>query len=260
METPSLFARTTEGATVEQLPGGGWRLSIPAGPAGRYRWAQLDDYLHLARRSFLWQAPLALDVYARVSAAGLAGTWGFGLWNDPFNASLGVGGTARRLPAVPNTAWFFHASPANYLSLRDDQPASGFLAAVFSAPNLPALALLPALPALPLLAWKVTARLLRRLAGRLVRDQAARLEVDPTAWHAYRMEWHHDRVRFLVDGETVFESHLSPRGRLGLVLWIDNQYAAFPPDGHLQAGTQASPEPAWLELAGIQTGRLDSGN
>ena len=252
MDTPTLFPRTTPGAAVERVPDGGWRLSLPAGPAGRYRWAQLDDYLHLPRRSFHWQAPLALEVRARVSAAGLPGTWGFGLWNDPFNASLGLGGSARRLPALPNTAWFFHASPANYLSLRDDQPANGLLAGVFSSIRLPALALLPALPALPLLAWKVTARLLRRLARQVIHDLAASPEIDPVDWHAYRLEWLKHQVRFQVDGETVFESRLSPRGRLGLVLWIDNQYGAFPPDGRLQAGTQASPEPAWLELDQIR--------
>jgi hypothetical protein len=43
-----------------------------------------------------------------------------------------------RLPALPNTAWFFFASPPNYLSLRDDLPAQGALAAVFRSPRLPA--------------------------------------------------------------------------------------------------------------------------
>ena len=80
------------GGVVELLPDGGQRLSIPAGAAGEYRLAQLDDTQHLPRSEFRWQSPCILELRARVSAADLPGTWGFGLWNDPFSASLGVGG------------------------------------------------------------------------------------------------------------------------------------------------------------------------
>src|SRR2546427_795796 len=41
---PELRPRTTRGAQVETIAPGHWRLTIPAGPAGRYRLAQLDDY------------------------------------------------------------------------------------------------------------------------------------------------------------------------------------------------------------------------
>src|SRR5512144_3136865 len=114
-----LIPRTTSGAQVVRLTSGGWRLEIPAGSAGRYRLAQLDDYSNLPRRAFPWQAPLSLSLRARASQSSLPGTWGFGLWNDPFALSLGFGGE-RRIPALPNAAWFFFASAPNYLSLRDD--------------------------------------------------------------------------------------------------------------------------------------------
>jgi hypothetical protein len=39
---------------------------------------------------------------------------------------------------------------------------------------------------------------------------------------------------------------------LGLVLWIDNQYAAFPPTGRLRIGSLLNPESAWLELADVE--------
>jgi len=220
---------------------------IPSGPAGRYRWAQLDDYLNRSRRDFGWTAPFELCLKARVSARALPGTWGFGLWNDPFNASLGIGGTARRLPALPNTAWFFYASPPNHLSFRDTHPAQGLLAATFRSPLWPAWLLAPAVLALPLAAWNPTARLLRRAASRLIQEDAIRLDLDPTAWHSYHMAWEGERVRFAVDGVPVFETPVSPRGRLGMVIWIDNQYAAFPPDGRLKFGTLACGEEAWLE-------------
>jgi len=114
----------TPEASVTPLKVGAWRLEFPPGPQGRYRLAQLDDYSHQSRKSFPWQPPVTLSLQARVSAPALPGTWGFGLWNDPFSLSLGFGG----------------------------------------------------------------------------------------------------------------------------VLWIDNQYAAFPPDGRLSYGTLASPESEWLEI------------
>src|SRR5574340_602353 len=159
----SLQPLTSRGASIEALPGGGFRLSVPAGPAGKYRVAQLYDTKGLRRRELLWQVPFQFKLKARVSAANLPGTWGFGLWNDPFSASLGVAGGARKLPALPNAAWFFHASPQNYLSLRDDLPGSGFLTAVFSSPLTSAVLLSPAILALPLLAWRPAARLMRRI-------------------------------------------------------------------------------------------------
>ena len=83
-------------------------------------------------------------------------------------------------------------------------------------------------------------------------EDAAALSLDPTAWHAYALEWQADGVRFEVDGAVALETAQVPRAPLGLVLWIDNQYAAFPPQGTLRFGTLANPEPAWLELAEIE--------
>jgi hypothetical protein len=242
----------TRGARVEYLSQDVWRLEIPAGPARRYRLAQLDDYGHLPRRAFRWRPPLDLALEARASEALTPGTWGMGLWNDPFGMAILSGAEMLRLPVLPNTAWFFFASSPNYLSLRDDLPAQGGLAATFSAPNLPPPTLLPAGLALPLLAFPPTTRWLRRLARRWVRQDACRLEIDPTQWHAYRLQWLAERVRFWVDETLVLESAVVPRPPLGLVLWVDNQYAALPPDGRLRLGTLANPQPAWLEFTGLR--------
>jgi hypothetical protein len=242
----------TREARVERLSQDVWRLEIPAGLARRYRLAQLDDYGRLPRHAFRWRPPLDLALQARASEALPPGTWGMGLWNDPFGMAILSGAEVLRLPALPNTAWFFFASPPNYLSLRDDLPAQGGLAATFSAPNLPPLLLLPAGVALPFLALPPTTRWLRRLARRWVRQDACRLEIDPTQWHAYRLQWLAERVRFWVDEVLVLESAAVPRPPLGLVLWVDNQYAALPPDGRLRFGMLANPQPAWLEVAGLR--------
>lgn len=232
-------------------------MEIPAGPEGVYRLAQLDDHMDQPRSAFPWQPPLRLELRARVSAEGLPGTWGFGLWNDPFSAGFGVSGMARQLPLLPNTAWFFYAGQPNYLALRDDHPAQGFLAAVFNAPKIPSLALAPGAIALPLLAAPPAARLLRRAARVLIREDAALVPAGAADWRAYRIDWRAEGVRFVVDDQEIFVTPHSPRGPLGLVIWLDNQYAAFPPSGRLRLGTSANPEGAWLDVEAVEVSRLE---
>ncbi|MCX8024416.1 MAG: family 16 glycosylhydrolase [Thermanaerothrix sp.] len=228
-----------------------WRLSLGATSAGTYALAQLDDYLTLPRSRFHWHAPLRLELEARASASNLPGTWGFGLWNDPFAMPLGVRGSARRWPVLPNALWFFYASSQNALALRDDLPLNGFLSATFSAPTWPGFILLPALPLLLGLLWPPTARSLRRLLRQFIHQDAVRLELDVTTWHHYSLHWQPDHAGFSVDGQVVFETTVVPRGRLGLVIWMDNQYAAFTPQGQVRFGLEAMPS-AWLEIRGLR--------
>lgn len=217
-----------------------------------YRGAQLDDHFGLARSHFPWHPPFTLDLRARVSTPDWPGTWGFGVWNDPFSASLGLGGMHNRLPTFPDAAWFFFASPPNYLSFRDDLPAQGFLAATFRSSRLPTPLFALGAPALPLLAWRPFARLARRLASRFIRQDSACLDTDPTLWHTYTVDWRSHLVRFFIDQQQVFETPVSPHGPLGLVLWIDNQFAAFTPQGSLSLGTLSTPQTGWLELDAIR--------
>ncbi len=245
--TIKLKPKRTEGAKVEEISPGHFLLSIPGGPAGKYRLAQLDDYAPEGRSQLSWQAPCGLKIRARLSQNDLPGTWGFGFWNDPFTASLGLGGMSRRLPALPNAAWFFHASPPNYLSLRDDLPAQGFLSAVFSSPLFPSVLLAPGLLAAPLLAWLPSARFMRRLARRVIGEDSCLVKTSPVEWHTYQLEVTKTATTFMVEDQVIFETPMAPRGRLGLVLWIDNQYAAFDPAGQLAYGTLENPA-AWLEI------------
>ena len=228
-----------------------WRLEIPAGGGGTYRLAQLDDYSALPRRHFGHAPPWTLSLRARVSVADLPGTWGFGLWNDPFGFSLGFGAQAGRLPALPNAAWFFHASPPNWLSLHEGVPADGFFCGAYRSPRLPAVLLAPGLLTLPLMALKPLSRLLRRLASGIVRQEGAAVPVDVTMWHHYTISWLHEAVRFEIDGREVLKTPLAPHPPLGLLAWIDNQYAAWRPDGSLGYGTLENPA-AWLEVTDPQ--------
>jgi len=246
-----LTPRQTPGSLATSLSPEGWRLEIPAGPAGRYRLAQVDDYADLARRSFPWQPPFSLSLRARASQESIPGTWGFGLWNDPFSLSLGFGG-AQRSPALPDAAWFFFASPPNYLSLHDDLPAQGGLAATFQSQRISPVWMALGSIALPALALPPLARRLRRLGRRFVSQDAALLTANPVEWHKYQMDWESDRVVFRLDGSLVLETRVTPVPPLGLVMWVDNQYAAWPPDGRVKFGALANHQPAWIEIDEIR--------
>ena len=228
------------------------RLQIPSGAEGKYRLAQLDDYESLPRRQFPWQPPVRLKIRARASARVIPGTWGFGFWNAPFTLGIVRGVERLRLPNLPNAAWFFFASPPNYLSLREDLPADGSLAALFSSPQLWAPLMALGAPVFPLMAIRPVARLLRRTGRQIVRQDAASLDIDPCEWHVYEIFYDRRAAVFKVDGIQALESRLVPRGRLGLVLWVDNQYAALPPDQRPGFGTLPNPEPAWIELSDLQ--------
>jgi hypothetical protein len=239
----------TPGARVVQDRTDAWHMEIPAGSKGHYQLAQLDDYTGLSREAFLWRPGLKFSLNARASNQDIAGTWGFCLWNDPFSLSLGLGGGTRRWPALPNAAWFFFASEPNYLSLRDDLPAVGATAATFRAPHWPTMLLALIAPALPLLLWPPGARLLRRIGRRFVEQDSVAMDINPVEWHCYSIEWQADSVLFQVDGNSLLESQISPLGPMGVVIWVDNQYAALPPSGRFSYGTLAVSEPAWVEVA-----------
>lgn len=248
-----LQPRVTPGCAVTSTENG-WRLSLADGGPSAYRLAQLDDYAALARSRFTRRERATLSLLCRVSAPNLPGTWGFGFWNDPFTVSFGLQGMARRLPVLPNACWFFHASAENHLSFARSQPASGFLAQCFSSPRIPSALLAPGAFALPLLLLRPLSKWLRaNIAAKLIREDAKRLSVDVTEWRHYSLKWDPLRVEFAIDGEKVFETTSSPKGPLGLVIWIDNQYAAWRPDGSIRTGALPNP-PMWMEIGDVEIG------
>jgi len=238
----------TSTARVDELDNGVQHLEIPASSRGAYRLAQLDDHGTGRKQGFPWQPPLTLSLQARVSSQSLPGTWGFGYWNDPFSKLLASAGTARRFPTLPQAVWFFHASPENYLSFRDDLPAHGLLAATFQSENIAAVWLALASPALALALIPGAAQLIRRTLRRFVHQSAALIEINVVTWHTYSFRWQSDQVSFFVDEIEISHTHVSPTGPLEPVIWINNQYAAMPPRGILKAGTLSSLEPSWLEV------------
>lgn len=244
-------ARTTPNAGINKTDKG-YLLKIPPGDDSAYRFAQIDDYFGLPRKQFPHHS-LTLSLRARVSSRSLPGTWGFGLWNDPFGMSLGFGGRRFRLPTLPNAAWFFFASEQNHLSF-GSKPAQGFLAQSFRAPKFHA-SLIPAGLVLPF-----SAKTTRRMMSKIIQEDSLELQkqvpgvsagVDVTQWHSYRLEWSPKRVVWYVDESPAFESPVSPHPPLGLVIWIDNQYAAFTPAGKISFGLLEGEE-AWLEIEDLK--------
>lgn len=246
-----LKPRTTSGASVEQT-GNAWKLALPAGLRGTYRLAQLDDYVSQSRRNFQHAPPWTIRLQAKISLPDLPGTWGFGLWNDPFGFSLGFGRTEGRLPVLPNAAWFFYASPPNWLSFRDNIPAHGFFAGTIWSPRFPALVLAPALLGLPLLVLRPISLLLRRFAGRIMQQDGREITLNAAEWHHYSIKWLRETIEFSVDGKSILRTPVMPHPPLGMVIWIDNQFAAWTPEGRLGYGTLEGPA-ASLEIKNLET-------
>jgi hypothetical protein len=97
----------------------------------------------------------------------------------------------------------------------------------------------------------------RRMLGRVIEEDGIDLgrgerPFTPTNWHGYRLDCREKRVSFEVDNVPVFESPVSPHAPLGVVIWIDNQFAAFTPEGRIGFGVLENPEPAWLEIKDVE--------
>ncbi len=225
--------------------------------AHRYTNAQIDDYQGLPRGRFPWHAPLTLTVRARFShhAGELSGTAGFGLWNDPFMM------TGRRVPTLPRVVWFFYASPPSNMKLDLLTPGHGWKAATMDAKRWAFFALAPTAPlAVPLMNLRRLYRRLWPIAQRAMRISEAPLEMAMTEWHTYTIAWEEQQTRFSVDDELVLEARSSPRGPLGFVMWLDNQYAVVTPWGRLGYGLLESSQCQWMEvdLLSIETGRAEN--
>jgi hypothetical protein len=221
--------------------------------ATRYTDAQIDDYQGLARRHFLWRPPLQMTVRARFShpAGELSGTAGFGFWNDPFMM------TGLRWPALPRVIWFFYSSPPANMKLDLHTPGSGWKAATLDAIRWPFLVLLPTMPlAVPLMNIDFLYRRFWPIGQRAIHVSEALLTVDMTAWHTYMIDWQKKTAHFSVDGEVVLDCQTAPRGPLGFVMWLDNQYMVVTPWGRFKYGLLEASGEQWLEIEKLEINRM----
>lgn len=221
--------------------------------ATRYSDAQIDDYQGLPRRDFLWQPPLRLVVRARFShpTGELKGTAGFGFWNDPFMM------TGWRTPALPRVVWFFYSSPPSDMKLDLHTPGHGWKAGTLDALRWPFFILLPTAPlAVPLMNIESLYHTVWPIGQRAISVSETLVPVSMTEWHTYLIDWYPKRVHFSVDGQTILDSPRAPRGPLGFVMWLDNQYMVVTPWGKFGYGLVAGPGEQWMEISGVEIRRL----
>jgi hypothetical protein len=229
------------------------RMCLPAVPRGQYADAQIDDYDSLPRSAFPWRPPLRMEVRARSSHPAatasssdettgiLRGTAGFGFWNYPFSVRGDI-------LMLPESVWFFYASPPSNMALVPGLPGWGWKAQVVH--SMRAETVVATVPMALSATWaRLTgdsshaARWMQRLSG----AQEALLDVDMTDWHTYRLEWRGGDALFWVNNRLVLRAPHPPTRPLGFVAWIDNQYAVATPRGTLRFGSVAT-DPEWLEL------------
>lgn len=240
------------------LLGGGW---IEGRPEEVYRFwnpvvergyidSQVDNYQSLLRDAFPCRPPFRMKLRARISHGNPVGTFGFGLWNDPFSYSLGLAGSSRKWPSSPNALWFFYGSPPNELHFDSDSSGHGFKASCIVSPSLPTVALVPGasiaflLGNLPMMRRKVVGKI-----KRAIQASEAPILVDLTNWHTYEIRWSETEAIFMVDDHLANRCSIMPSCPLGLVIWIDNQYAILSPENGIRFGTIPVRQPQWMEIA-----------
>ncbi len=224
------------------------RLTLPSAARTQYSDAQVDDTAGRRRRRYLWRPPRRLSLQARFShsAEELVGTAGFGFWNVPFGPGLGT------LPALPRALWFFFGSPPHDVPLACGVPGHGWKASCLDAGRFSALAWAPVAP-VALLAMRTRA-VYRWMWPRIQQSlgiSEAVLPGDMTQWHRYILEWRADGADFWVDDRLVLRAPKAPRGPLGFVAWMDNQYAIATPQGRFGWGLLPVTAVQWLEISSL---------
>lgn len=231
-------------------------MTIPAVRQGEYADAQIDDYGKLPRAQFPWRPPLRMEIRARASLPAatadsttaspniLRGTAGFGFWNYPFS----VRGDILMLPEV---IWFFYAAPPSDMALVPGSVGWGWKAQVVHAMRPGALAAI--IPTFLATGWghltsniRPAAQWMQRLSG----AHEAVLPIEMMEWHTYILEWYATEVHFWVDERHLLRVAYPPRGPLGFVAWLDNQYAIATPRGVLRFGTVLCPC-QWVEMDSV---------
>jgi len=232
------------------------RFTVAAATARRYADAQIDDYQGLPRRRFPWRPPLRLTVHARFShpVGELRGTAGFGFWNDPFLM------TGARIPTLPRALWFFYSSPPSNMKLDLDTPGGGWKAATLDALRPAALLLAPIAPlVIGLMNLPPLYRTLWPPIQRAINVREAAVPTGMTEGHTYEIEWGTTQAHFTVDGIPIMEKAPAPRGPLGFVAWLDNQYLVATPWGRLKWGLLDVPGCQWMEIERLTINPLPAG-
>ncbi|MEZ4668818.1 MAG: hypothetical protein R3E39_12990 [Anaerolineae bacterium] len=222
-------------------------LTLPPAAPHVYHDAQITDYVTAS--DFRWRPPLHMELIASAQTTpdwGLIGTAGFGFWNHPFMPG-------ERGFRLPQAIWFFFSSPPSRIELAQCVPGAGWKAAVLDARRWQFLALLPTAPIGFLL---MRSSVLYRHLWPFAQDALGVREhlLDPSLLltkHRYGINWQTDSIAFTLDDVKVMQTSFVPRGPLGFIAWVDNQYAIVTPQGKFGSGLVAVENPQSLVLEKI---------
>ncbi len=246
------FAPLLIGTGVLERESDGLRFAIADCSARHYSNAQIDNYQGLPRRAYPARPPLRLTVRAKFShpAAQLRGTAGFGFWNQPFMP----GRWSFRLPRY---VWFFFGSPPHNMAFARGVPGHGWKAATADFSRPPFWALSPAAPlGFLLMRNRALYRALWPLGQWAIGAAECPIDVDLQSPHSYRLDWYPKRLVFAVDEQVILETRSAPRGPLGFVAWMDNQYAIITPQGQLGFGLLPVVGRQWLAIEALRIENL----
>lgn len=223
-----------------------YQLTIPPTADG-YTDAQIDDYgmVKNGRSHFQWHPNSTLQLSAKFShpVDQLIGTAGFGFWNAPF------GDPTVKWPKLPQAVWFFFGSPPNDLPFIANSHGHGWVASTVNALSWRALRWAPLTPLV--LALNNVPAIQQRLWPKVEADLgiASRdITAVSTNWHTYKLHWGKTSSKFWIDEQLILETTSSPKGPLGFVCWIDNQYMVVRENGRFNWGILPTPQPQTLQI------------
>lgn len=240
------ITETGQGGVVRRH--GALHLTLPTAEANAYSNAQITSY-DPKKPDFQFKPSLRMTItaFSSLHPGDLQGTAGFGFWNHPFEP-----GSAMRMR--PQALWFFFGAPPNNMPLAEGVPGHGWKAATFDAKRKRALALLPFAPiGVLLMRFPALYRRLWPIGQKAIGVQEAVLAANLlNSEHIYTLEWTPNKARFTVDDKLVLETSRPPRGQLGFIAWMDNQYRVVTPQGEFAGGLVEVPRPQSLVLREIK--------
>jgi hypothetical protein len=207
------------------------RLSIAPTSGDTYSNAQISNYSNKRNFPSSYNISMTLQAHLEPNIDAMRGTAGFGFWNQPFVPN-------EKFNALPKAAWFFFAPPPNNMKLALNVLGSGWKAATIDVKKWQFLAMLPTAPiGFVLMRFPMLYRLLWPIAQRTLGVSECLLDTNLLSQpHTYAINWFKEYVEFKIDSTLVHKSPAAPRGRLGFVAWIDNQYAVVTPQGSFKFG------------------------
>jgi hypothetical protein len=213
-------------------------FELPENITKSYSNSQLDDYRTLSRGDFKWSPPLkmSLDAIFEITenkdGSKLTGTSGFGFWNDPFMM------TGLRWPTLPKALWFFYSSSESELYLNEASKGNYWRAMSLDAHHFKFFSILPLLSlSFPLFNITKFREWMWPKVRKLFKGEEKIIKTNQFDWHKYEIQWEKDYVTFSIDNKQLYRTEYSPKGPLGLVIWMDNQYLKIKPTGKIAFGS-----------------------